>query len=159
MTRPQLTVRRLLILVAVVAMTAKLIVSQVRQAQALQPPDFVDVTVRPALPGRPISGTRLVRPNGTISLGYYGTVRVAGLTPREARALVDAHLRRYLSRETPDSAEPVADTDGREPVRRRIRPLDTDRVSLRLVQRNSRRPGLIDWLVAKMGLRDFTRLL
>jgi polysaccharide export outer membrane protein len=159
MRRPRITIRRLLILVAVVAMTTKLMVLQVRQTQALQPPDMVDMTVRSALPGRPISGTRLVRPDGTISLGNYGMVSVAGLTPREARAVVAVHLRRYLSDQIPGLVESVADPDGRNPVRHRISPSDTDRVSIRLVRKNSRRPGVIDWVVAKMGLPDLMGVL
>ena len=44
----------------------------------LEPPDLVLVEVLEALPGRPISGERLVRPDGKISLGFYGEVYVAG---------------------------------------------------------------------------------
>ena len=47
----------------------------------VEPPDLVVVEVLEALPGRPISGERLVRPDGTISLGFYGEVPVRGLTP------------------------------------------------------------------------------
>src|SRR5262249_3397388 len=49
-----------------------------------------------ALPGRPISGTRLVKPDGTISLGFYGDVSVAGLTRHEVKAKVVEHLRKFL---------------------------------------------------------------
>src|SRR4051794_24916181 len=38
----------------------------------VEPPDMMIVEVLEALPGRPISGERLVRPDGTISLGFYG---------------------------------------------------------------------------------------
>ena len=51
----------------------------------LEPPDLVLVEVLEALPGRPISGERLVRPDGKITLGFYGEVYVAGLTLRKSR--------------------------------------------------------------------------
>ncbi len=46
----------------------------------VEPPDMLIVEVLETLPGRPISGERLVRPDGRISLGFYGEVYVAGLT-------------------------------------------------------------------------------
>ena len=46
----------------------------------IEPPDMILVEVLEALPGRPISGERLVRPDGKISLGFYGEIYVAGLT-------------------------------------------------------------------------------
>ena len=46
----------------------------------VEPPDLLVVEVLEALPGRPISGERLVRPDGKISLGFYGDLYVAGLT-------------------------------------------------------------------------------
>ena len=36
-------------------------------------------------PARPISGERLVRPDGTISLGFYGDLYVSGLTLSEIK--------------------------------------------------------------------------
>ena len=54
-------------------------------AHVIEPPDLLIVEVLDALPGRPISGERLVRPDGTISLGFYGEVHVAGLTILEAK--------------------------------------------------------------------------
>ena len=49
-------------------------------AHIIEPPDLLLVEVLEAFPGRPISGERLVRPDGKISLGFYGEVYVAGLT-------------------------------------------------------------------------------
>ncbi|QEH35904.1 ECF RNA polymerase sigma factor SigE [Aquisphaera giovannonii] len=63
----------------------------------IEPPDLVLVEVLEALPGRPISGERLVRPDGKISLGWYGEVYVAGLTLAEAKAKIVLHLRQDLS--------------------------------------------------------------
>ena len=63
----------------------------------LEPPDLVVVEVLEALPGRPISGERLVRPDGKISLGFYGDVYVAGLTLPEVKEKIILHLRKYLT--------------------------------------------------------------
>jgi polysaccharide export outer membrane protein len=43
-----------------------------------------------------IRGQHLVRPDGTVGLGVYGNVFVAGLTLEEARAVMEAHLSEYL---------------------------------------------------------------
>ena len=45
----------------------------------VEPPDLILIDVVEALPGRPIQGERLVRPNGKVSLGFYGEIHVAGL--------------------------------------------------------------------------------
>jgi polysaccharide export outer membrane protein len=63
----------------------------------LEPPDLVIVEVLDALPGRPISGERLVRPDGKISLGFYGEVYVAGLTMPEVKEKIVLHLRKHLT--------------------------------------------------------------
>src|SRR5271156_1848463 len=63
----------------------------------LEPPDLLIVEVLDALPGRPISGERLVRPDGKISLGFYGEVYVAGLTMPEVKEKLVLHLRKYLT--------------------------------------------------------------
>ena len=65
----------------------------------LEPPDLLIVEVLEALPGRPISGERLVRPDGKISLGFYGDVYVAGLTMPEVKEKIVLHLRKYLTDE------------------------------------------------------------
>jgi polysaccharide export outer membrane protein len=43
-----------------------------------------------------IRGDHLVRPDGTISLGTYGSVYVAGMTLQQAKAAVEQHLSKYL---------------------------------------------------------------
>lgn len=63
----------------------------------IEPPDLIIVEVLVALPGRPITGERLVRPDGTISLGFYGDVHVRGLTPRQAKVKIVHHLRQFLN--------------------------------------------------------------
>ena len=66
---------------------------------AVQPPDLVLVEVLDALPGRPISGERLVRADGTISLGFYGEVQVRGLTVAQMKVAIIKHLRQFLDDE------------------------------------------------------------
>ena len=66
----------------------------------VEPPDIIVVEVLEALPGRPITGERLVRPDGKISLGFYGEIYVAGLTTSEIKEKVILHLREYISDET-----------------------------------------------------------
>ncbi len=79
--------------------------------QTLEPSDLVIVEVLDAIPGRPISGERLVRPDGTVQFGFYGEVYVKGLTPKQAKVAVIKHLRKYLTDEAlglevSDSPEP-----------------------------------------------------
>ncbi len=63
----------------------------------VEPPDLLKVEVLEALPGRPISGDRLVRPDGKISLGYYGDVYVAGLSVPQVKEKIVLHLRKYMA--------------------------------------------------------------
>jgi polysaccharide export outer membrane protein len=65
----------------------------------VEPPDLILVEVLEALPGRSISGERLVRPDGTISLQWYGDIYVAGLTVDQIKEKVVIHLRKHLTDE------------------------------------------------------------
>ena len=65
----------------------------------VQPPDLVLVEVLEALPGRTISGERMVRPDGMISLGWYGDIKVSGLTLPQIKVAIIKHLRRFLDDE------------------------------------------------------------
>lgn len=65
-------------------------------SERIESPDLVLVEVLEGMPGRPITGERLVRPDGTVSLGFYGDLYVAGLTPAQAKVKLTLHLRRYL---------------------------------------------------------------
>jgi polysaccharide biosynthesis/export protein len=60
----------------------------------VEPPDILLVSAGATaiLPNRPVEGSHLVRPDGTIGLGVYGSVYVAGLTLDEARDAVAAQL-------------------------------------------------------------------
>jgi polysaccharide export outer membrane protein len=142
-------VRTLSILVAIVAGLMALVARDLRRSQMIQPPDLIDVEVKSALPERPIKGERLVRPDGKISLGYYGEVYVAGLTPDEARAKVVVHLREFLSDEQLGlvQSQSTVDAAGRPLDGRRVSPYETDHVSVRVTTKNSPM-GLIDRVVA-----------
>ncbi|MGE3821425.1 MAG: sigma-70 family RNA polymerase sigma factor [Isosphaeraceae bacterium] len=59
--------------------------------------DHLIIEALEALPGRPISGERVVRADGTVSLGFHGDVYLAGLTTLEAKERFILHLRRFLS--------------------------------------------------------------
>jgi polysaccharide biosynthesis/export protein len=92
-------------------------------AYVLEPPDMILVEVLEALPGRPISGERLVRPDGKISLGFYGDVYVAGLTVPEAKEKIILRLQKLLSDDALDlfeideaTGEPVVDPASKKPL-------------------------------------------
>ena len=53
---------------------------------------FTDMTGRQV-----VAGQHLVRPDGTVGLGIYGEVYVAGLTLPETRQAVEMHLSQYLN--------------------------------------------------------------
>jgi protein involved in polysaccharide export with SLBB domain len=113
-----------------------------RPAYVVEPPDLLLVEVLEALPGRPISGERLVRPDGSISLGFYGDIPVAGLTIPEIKEKVVLHLRKFLNDETLglieiglNSGEPI-----RDPKTNKIKelpPRETDRVFIDVTGYNS----------------------
>jgi protein involved in polysaccharide export with SLBB domain len=80
----------------------------------VEPPDLITVEVLEALPGRPISGERLVRPDGKISLGFYGEIHVSGLTVEQIKVKIIEHLRAYLydevlGLEVPEFSNPPED--------------------------------------------------
>jgi polysaccharide export outer membrane protein len=53
------------------------------------------------LPSQPVSGQFLVRPDGTVGLGLWGSVSVTGLTPDQAADTIRKHLARFASTEMP----------------------------------------------------------
>ncbi len=108
----------------------------------LESPDLVLVEVLEALPGRPISGERLVRPDGKLSLGFYGDVYVAGLTMSEAKEKIILHLRKYLTDEAlglvevdEETLEPKVGPDGKPIL---IEPKDSASVFLDVTAYNSK---------------------
>jgi RNA polymerase sigma factor (sigma-70 family) len=104
-------------------------------AYVVEPPDFIKVEVLEALPGRPISGTRVVRPDGTINLGFYGEVSVDGLTLREIKEKVIHILRNQLADEQLGLVEPDPGHPGRS---RQVAAADSARVSVDVESYNSK---------------------
>lgn len=101
----------------------------------IEPPDVLIVEVLEALPARPITGERLVRPDGKISLGYYGDVYVAGLTISEAKEKVVLHLRKHLR----DSVLGLWEKEYPDPDDYGKRdPKDSDRVFVDVFKSNSK---------------------
>ncbi len=90
----------------------------------VQPGDVLVVEVLEALPGRPISGERVVKQDGTISLGFYGYLKVEGLTPREIKVKVIEHMQKYLI----DEALGLIGEDPRTGKFIKLAPEDSDRV-------------------------------
>jgi len=72
----------------------------------IEPPDILLIEATPSItkPTQPVSGSHLVRPDGTVGLGVYGSVFVAGLTIDEARMAVARQLAPFTKAEK--------DTDG-----------------------------------------------
>jgi hypothetical protein len=103
----------------------------------VKPGDRLRIEVLDALPGRPLSGIRIVRPDGTISLGFYGDLQVTGLYRNEIKAKLVNHMRKYITdealgliefdEEIPLRPKLTKDAQGRE-ILQRIKPADTDRV-------------------------------
>jgi polysaccharide export outer membrane protein len=54
------------------------------------------VTVEQTRGVQQIIGEHLVRPDGAVSLGIYGRVRVAGMTQEQARAAMETHLAKFF---------------------------------------------------------------
>jgi RNA polymerase sigma factor (sigma-70 family) len=101
----------------------------------VDPPDMITVEVLEAIPGRPISGERLVRPDGKITLNWYGEVYVAGLTPLEIKEKVILHLRKYLSDEQLGLVMPDPERPGRS---RAVSAIDSTRVYVNVEAYNSK---------------------
>ena len=100
----------------------------------IEPPDMIVVEVLEALQGRPITGERLVKPDGKISLGFYGEVYVAGLTTAEVKAKVAQHLREYLD----DEKLGLSRTDPKTGKVERVEPTRTDRIFVDITAYNSK---------------------
>jgi polysaccharide biosynthesis/export protein len=102
----------------------------------VEPPDLLIVEVLEALPGRPISGERLVRPDGKISLGFYGEVYVAGLTTDEIKEKIVLHMRKFL----PDEVLGLFEEDQKDGsvVRTDKAPRDSNRVFVDVTSYNSK---------------------
>jgi RNA polymerase sigma factor (sigma-70 family) len=92
--------------------------------RAIVPGDLLVIEVLEALPGRPITGRRIVRPDGTISLEFYGDLPVAGLNRTQIKEKLIQHLRRFLT----DEAMGLVDEDPMTGEERPIPPAESDRI-------------------------------
>ena len=96
-------------------------------------PDLIVVEVLEALPGRPISGERLIRPDGTVSLAFYGDIYVLGLTASQIKEKVVLHLRKFIPDEVLGLYE--QDMEGKWTV---VEPKDSNRVFVEVTAYNSK---------------------
>lgn len=99
----------------------------------VEAPDTITVEVLDALPGRPITGGRLVRPDGKISLGFYGELYVEGLTLVEIKEKVIELLQRHINDETLG-----LQIEGENGKIIRVDPKDCDRVYVDVAKSNSK---------------------
>ena len=107
---------------------------------------WLNVRVMHALPGRPINGERLVRVDGTISLGFYGDVAVAGLTCDQAKVKVIDMLRPKLD----DWHLGLLEEDG-QLRERKVPPAESARVSVAVFVPPTSRPVASTELVEKLS--------
>jgi polysaccharide export outer membrane protein len=100
----------------------------------VEPPDILVIDVLEALPGRPIEGERLVRPDGTISLDFYGSVYVNGLTLDEIKEKIVIHLRNYIN----DDVLGLVGENQQTGKKFEIPPAESDRVFVDVAAYNSK---------------------
>ncbi|HEX4608609.1 MAG TPA: polysaccharide biosynthesis/export family protein [Urbifossiella sp.] len=100
----------------------------------VEPPDLILVEVLEAYPGRPITGERLVRPDGKISLQWYGDVYVAGLTVDQIKEKIVIHLRQFLT----DQALGLVQWDERKKDYVEVEPAKSNRVFVDVTAYNSK---------------------
>lgn len=74
----------------------KVIQAKVRQPPGGAPKANVTVSLAQSRGVQQISGQHIVRPDGTVSLGSYGSVYVAGLSLAQVKQAIEAHLSKYL---------------------------------------------------------------
>lgn len=99
----------------------------------VEPTDLIICEVLEALPGRPISGERLVRPDGMITLSFYGEIYVRGLTAIQIKEKLVLHLRKFLPDEVLGLIE--EDTEGKWGV---VEPKNSNRVFVDVTAYNSK---------------------
>jgi protein involved in polysaccharide export with SLBB domain len=71
----------------------KVIQAKVRQAA---PKAVITVSLAQSRGVQQISGQHIIRPDGTVALGAYGSVYVAGLSLAQVKQAIEAHLAKYL---------------------------------------------------------------
>lgn len=98
--------------------------AKVSPLKTLKPGDYVYLEVLEALPGRPLSGVRRIRTDGTVSLGFYGDLPAAGRNRIELKKALISHMLRWLLEDT--LGLEFVDVDTGKIVK--IQPEDSDRV-------------------------------
>ena len=74
----------------------KVIQAKVRTGPNAAPKAVVTVSLAQSRGVQQISGQHIVRPDGTVGLGSYGSVYVAGLSLAQVKQAIEAHLSKYL---------------------------------------------------------------
>jgi polysaccharide export outer membrane protein len=100
----------------------------------VEPPDLLVVEVLEALPGRAVTGERLVKPDGRISLGFYGEVYVAGLTTDEIKEKIVLHMRKFV----PDEVLGLNEIDPKDGKAKEVPPRESNRVFVDVTAYNSK---------------------
>lgn len=102
----------------------KLQLSTHEGTRLIRPGDLLTIEILETLPGRPLTGQRIVRPDGTISLGFYGDLPVIGLTRHQIKENLIRHMKKFLNDDVlglvemdPTTGKPIA-----------IPPVESDRV-------------------------------
>ncbi len=107
----------------------------------VEPPDLIAVEILEALPGRPVSGERLVRPDGTIALGFYGDLQVRGLTAAQIKVAIIKHMRAFLRDEDLGLVELVeSDAESIVTERPQVPPLPAERPQVPPLPAGGRKP-------------------
>ena len=101
---------------------ASLATKDVSGPPTIRPGQILQFEVLESLPGRPITGEHLVRPDGTVCLGFYGDLHVAGMNRNQIKVKLIEHLRKYINDEVFGLVK-----EGRSGVEF-IAPLDSGRV-------------------------------
>lgn len=118
-SRCQISLSTWLALVALFAVCASVVSREAKkQRGAIMSGDVLVVDVLETLPGYQITGEYQVRPNGSIDLGYYGSLSAVNFTVDGLKTRLIGHLRKYLSDEALDLAEGSPTSAGRaDPAR------------------------------------------
>jgi protein involved in polysaccharide export with SLBB domain len=117
----------------------------------VEPPDMLVVEVLEALPDRPVTGERLVRPDGMISLSFYGDLYVRGLTLEQVKVKIIERMRKYLDDEVLGLIEinPLSNMQAAVPPRDSVRVFtEVTRYSSKnyYVQGAVASPGRMPWM-------------
>ena len=96
---------------------------QLSPPRKIRPGDLIHVELREEPPGLPSSANVLVKGDGTIHLGFYGEIPVAGLTRHAAKERIVIHLKKFMNDEMLGLSITRPDT-----TKQAIKPADSGRV-------------------------------